>query len=532
MAITSISLPEKVSLSRRPVLVKVDSTLLDTPNTVNYLRLAVAGNPSVDETIAISYADVSETFTIQVSADQSGNTLSQQGTLSLAEYGELIAEELRRNYQLFLNFRIEHSSDAEEYVRLYPRSDRSSEFSVENNLSNITDSVLLSESPNYSPFPSVLLLVQKYNAATEAFDELLPHVLPVIDGQVEFDLQQDFQLGPELPPAATIGVGGDYLVPCTENWQAFKLNWAERSGSPARTTALQTEGEIYYAVWGANNFFNQYQTFWSVWQNNGRFSTAAPRRQLVTYEQPVWLYWLGRQARTLEIAGTITRRSGATEDYVRGQIEERVGEMLLLKAGFTQLQLAENESDPAIQYTLYLQNAEGAVSETFTFSLTGRCNDWTRYILFANSLGGCDTVRITGKQITRVESSAQESSRIVTAQTVDAGLGEDFQYDRRSRVNYQGSIGHRSAAYISYLQEMLNSPAAWLVDVSAARFNPILLDTGNVNLLKDDEDLFSLEFSYRHAWEDISLGITDDGNRISLTEAEESDGITDIELGP
>jgi hypothetical protein len=522
MPITTIIKPEKVSLARSPIEIQLTSNLPTVATPVNNLRLTINGSPAVDDQIMISYGNVSETFTVKTFADQSGNTLSVQGSLTLSEYAQRLADELNRNFNLFSNFLITYSPGAEEYVRLSPREDLSSSWSVDNELTNIDDDIIISNNPVFQPSPSLLLLVQIYNRDSQEYDIILPHILPSLNSQqpVTFDIHRDFDLAPHLPAPDSIGIGGDYISLCENNWIKYKLRWAERSGIPAITTALQSHEMEFCAVFGGNNYFGQYEPFWSFWKLNGKFLTAAPRTQVVTYEQPVWLYWIGRVNRTTVISGVATHRSGATTAFSRGEIDEVIGEVIVIKAGFTQLQLTENDSDPVVQYTVFLKSGSLAISEVFTFKITGQCHDWTRYFLFANSLGGCDTVRATGKHTTTIGTITQEGTHITNQKTIAEGHGDDFHYNRRSRVVYEGSVGHKSAGYVAYLQDMLNAPAAWLIDVRANRFNPILINAGDTRLFKDDEDLNTLKFSYAHAWEDAHIGIADDGQRIIVTENE------------
>jgi hypothetical protein len=522
MAITNITLPELVSLARSPIQVKLTSNLPTEATLINQLRLTINGSPAVDETIEITYGNVSETFTVKTAADDSGNTISVQGALTLPAYASLLANEFNKNYNLFSNFDIEYIAGSSDFVRFTPK-DLSGTWSYEETLSNIDVDIITSTNAAYQQSPALLLIAVLYNRRTLAYDIQQSHILPIVTEQEEvtFDINKDFDLAPHLPAPASIGIGGDYIAECVDNWIKYQLYYADRAGIPAITSALQTDNEEYFAIFGGNSFFHQYDEFWSFWEVNGKFLTAQPRTQTVTYQQPMWLYWVGRVTkRILKIAGTAYRRSGATESFERGEIEETKGEVIVLKAGFDQLQLPNDGSDPIIKYEVYLKAGSDRISEIFTYNITAQLNDWTRYFLFANSLGGCDTIRATGKHTTSQDVIAQSGSRITNADTIAKSKGEDFQYDRRSRTSYQGSVGYKSKSYIAYLQDLLNAPAAWIIDINASRYNPILIAPGSINLFKDDEDLSTLTFSYTHAWEEAHLGITDDGNRIIVTENE------------
>lgn len=520
MAITSITFPEEVSLARSPVLVQAASNMPVAEKSANRLRWTVSGSPAVGESVTIAYGDVSVTLGVLAVADDSGYTISQQGALTVENYARLLATELNRNYDLYANFEIKYIfQNGVHRVVFDPRGSTELTWTHTETLSNISIDAFAPTNSSYSPNPAILLLVEIYDQLTASYNSRYAHVLPVLErySQVDFDIMSDFNLGPALPPANTIGSGGDYIIECADNWAKFRIFYAEQSGSPPSAKALAGGDTEFYALYGGNDYYNQYNPFWAFWLENGKFLTAAPRLQYVTYEQPVWLYWVGRAgSRDVAIHVQAYHRSGAESQYTRDSYAEQFGQVIAIKAGFYQLQLPEDDADPITRYEVWLKSDSEAVSEAFEFKVVGNCGEFTRYFLFANSLGGCDTVRTTGKHTTRLETTTQSGARIVTSATAPAGLGQDFDYNRRSRVTYEGSLGYKDAEYVAYLQDMLNAPAAWLVDVSQERFNAIQILAETIELLKDGEDLYTLRFRYRHAWQEAHAGIADDGQRIII----------------
>jgi hypothetical protein len=523
MAIVSTILPERVSLARSPVRVTLESDRPAEPVFTNTLRLQVTGSPTVGQTIRIRYGDVDESFEVLTVSDGSGNTLSAQGSLTLSQYANLLAAELSGNYDLFMAFSITTTINvAGNFINLDPRADLAQTWDVDNNLTNVSDAIFLGSSSAYQPNPRVVLVVE----TLEPESRRLVHSLPLLASQVPvtFDIQSDFELNPCPPPSNTIGNAGSYFTECAGNWARYRLYWGERFGSPQQSSRLDTDNQIRYAVFAGQDYFNQYGPFWSYFAENGKFLTTAPRTQTVTAEQPIWLYWIGRAAspRTVRIAGNFTRRSGATGTFTRGFFSEKFGIPLIIKAGLTQLNLPDTASDPIVSYRVWVADGAAQVlSEVFTFQITGACAEFNRYFLFANSLGGCDTVRATGKHETTLSVSSQEGRRYL--EPSDLERGEDFQYGRKSRAVFEGSVGYKTASYLTYLQDMLNAPAAWLVDVENARLNPILIAPGDFRLMKDGDDLHTLKFRYSFAWEDAHAGIRDDGSRIIVAQTPEPD---------
>ncbi|MEO0873117.1 MAG: hypothetical protein AAFY48_00785 [Bacteroidota bacterium] len=514
--ITEINNPELVSMCRQPMRIAVTSNLATEERIIHYLRLAVTGSPTVGDTIVITYGDVSETFTVQTAADDSGNTISVQGTLSNLAYAQLLVQEFNRNYALFTSFEIEHNSGADEFVQIQPRVDRTQEWTVDNNLDNIDDEILTGGPSGFQPNPGLVLLVEKFDGTN--YERPIEHSLPLIESglAVSFDIQSDFDLRHHLPPTNTISSSGNYFTFCTDNIQRYRFSYAERSGRPSRVQGLFSDKQDYFALYGTNSFFSQYEDFWTYWKDNGRFLTTQKNRKKVVYNQPEWLYWIGRQFGNMFLRITATQRSGVVTAYTRGTAAVSLGDVVAIQTGYDQLNLPDNPTDPIVKYTVELLIGGTTVSEVFEYTITGNNGGPERFFLFGNSLGGCDTVRATGKFVTQLEIEGQDAERIVDEDVIADGRGAFYQYDVRGTGGFQGSVGYKSAEYIAYLQELLLSPEVWVIDTASQRFNPIRIDRGSVSLFKDGDDLFTLKFNYRHNWQDRGLGVTDNGQRIIL----------------
>jgi len=466
MAITNATLPETVSLARGPVELKLTSNLPTSGTPINRLRLTVAGSPAVGETITLTYGEVEETIEVKTASDDTGRTISVQGALSLADYGALLAEELRGNYALFLNFEIEYElQGAFHYVYLSPRYTTAFTWSTSGSLSNITATPVVGTNTAYQDNPGLVALVEVYDDDADAWGDPIIHSLPILRSSEEviFDLRNDFVLRHGLPPTNTIGSSGSNFAQITDNIVKYRLRYAERQGRPSVIARLTDASDDLFALFGTNSFFSQYEDFWSYWEVNGRFLTPQPKTKRVAFDQPEWLYWLGRSNDyspwTLKVRAY--RRSGAVSDYSYGGGQVFfVGECWAIKTGFTQLNLPLDSADPITYYEVYLDKKGAVASETFTYYLTGACGEFERYFLFGNSLGGCDTIRATGKWLTSLEHSTQEGQRVTDETTLSDSRGEDFHYNRSGRAVYEGSVGYISAARAAYLQELLLTPEA------------------------------------------------------------------------
>lgn len=529
--ITNTYLPERVSLIKSPIEVQIQSNIVDNPDSIDFWKLRFDDSPSVGDTLQIVYNDVDVTYTFQNVADSSGTTLSVAGGLNMAPYILNLIEELKINYDIFLNFFITAEEEGGvPYIYIVPRERTSHALTLTESMSNVT-----AEEVTYSTTdieaPGVLLIVEVYNHETGLFDDLVPHALPLYDPDVPatFRIEKDFDLEYELPPSSTIGFGGSVINAVTGPWTKYRLRWAEQTGYPPATSGMQVpHSNEYFALLGGKGWQQHYDDFWIYFQANGRFLTAQPKTKSIFLNQPEWLYWLGRYGNvTLHAFITATHRDGSTSTYQRGEMLVNKGEVVAIKSGFTQLNLPEVASNPIVSYTFVLRDDNYEyISEEIEYNLIGYCGANTRFFIFGNSLGGCDTLVTTGKFTASLEPTTDAARRIVTKSNYDKHQGADFDFNKKVRAVYEGAVGYYSASYIVYLQELIQSDSVWMINAESLTYSPIQIDADTVQLIKDEDDLHTLRFAYRHAWQDTTLALTDDGNRIIAGGTTEADSIT------
>lgn len=517
MAIIRTEGLERVCLVKcNPVVFRILSNLPVSEHPLNYLRLVITDNPEVDQTIEWSYNGVSVSFTFKNAADNSGVELSRQGSLSLSQYTDKLASEIEKNYEVYNNFNIyPESFGSTHYVNIFPRYSNDFEFTTESNANGMAFEPILTSSSDYRLNPSIALLVEIYNQESEEYDRPLAHILPILVSNefVEFDIQSDFNLSYHLPDPVTIGVGGDYLNGCTKNWTRFKLKYSERFGAVPQVQSLISHDFEFWAIHGGQSFLTQFRDWWAYYESNEKFLTLQPFPKVVTFDQPEYLYWLVRRTDVISLRVVATTRDQTETEYLLSNFEAEFGQVIYLKTGFTQLGLTIDPANPVVSYTVQLLDSKlDPISELIRYNLTAECLAWERYFLFGNSIAGCDTVRGTGKVQVRVSHQSQSGSRIVSKSSIREGQGRDFLFNRRGRVRVDGRIGYKSRAYILYLRELLLADECWEIDVNSQQFIPLIIDDRTVRLIKDDQDLYSLEWSYQYAFEECALGSASGGS--------------------
>jgi len=519
MAIINTILPEQVSMvNNTPLRVTLASDQPTASVLLRKLRLRVNGSPAVGETLSFSHSDLSITLTVQVQSDDSGNTISTQGALSIVDYAQLLVDELNASYELFLNFRIVLNVQGSTYfIDIFPRGSLGPEFSFTNGLSNIVVDQIVGTNGEYQASPAAAVVTEIWDHAAQAYTQRSEHVLPVTTPGADliFDLQSDFTLQHELPPVDSIVSAGPVVHPCTRNWTKYRLYYCERAGLPPTYTKLQGGSTEYYAFHGGRGFFQQDELFWGFWKQNGKWQTSQLSPKQITPSQPEWLYYLGRQSRTLRVRLILTRRDNTTETIDLENFAESIGQIYAFKTGFDQLGLSIDLANPIVKYAVVLvESGVTEVTERYQYRITLDGSPWDRFFLFGNSLGGFDTVRGTGRQTSAVEISSATARRIVTAADRAQFKGQYFEYDRQMRGRFRGSIGYKTLPRVLQLREMLLSESVYIVDQQGIRFVPIQIDAGSVNLFKDGDDLFGVDFSYQHAWEEQNIDIADYGEAI------------------
>lgn len=514
MAIIDTILPEKVSQVKcNEVRVAASSNMIVEP-LVNNLRIRVDGSPSVGEELTFSYDGVTVTFTVAAQADDSGSQLSQQGALSLDDYVALLADELKKNWDVCLNFRVEFDvSAALKYIRLFPRATSSLDWTFENGLTNFDVVDVVSSSSADVENGSIALLVEVYDQESAEYGNPLPHILPILINYqpVVFDIRPDFNLRYHLPDRATIGIGGDFFNHAPDCYTKYRLRLGERQGAPPQVQALNIIDQEFFAIYGGRPTRESYQKWWQFFGKGKQFLTLQPLQKETTMEQPEWLYWIGRADHTLLLRVETTAYDGTETTYTLSDgYDFELGVVAYIKTGFTQLGLTYDPANPIIAYTVYLvDGADFIWSEKREYILDADCVKWERYFLFGNSLGGCDTLRATGKSEATINYEAQQAERILSQEVIENGRGQYFQYNRSQRVSFEARVGYISKEQLLYLHELLLSEEAWMIDVDTEEFIPIVISPGSVDFFKDGQDLYTLTFNYEYAFEDCAISNTE-----------------------
>lgn len=236
------------------------------------------------------------------------------------------------------------------------------------------------------------------------------------DGRTTFEVQELLEpfVAPQLPAVGQAAVQRQDGAFCR-----FFLRWFERTDAgdgvvTTVTTNYLLHGGLDYWEAAVGTWFSGYQ------QTRLPFLTWEPVVKKVLPDQPEYLFFMVPRANVaaFRYRARLTWADGTTTEEV---LADRAGllryEVFCLPAGPLQLDLPSREARAGqlvVSYALDVLDAAGqALSEARTFVLDRRPCPVRRYFLYANSLGGWNTLVCRGRASRELatKTSASENAR-------------------------------------------------------------------------------------------------------------------------
>ena len=320
-------------------------------------------------------------------------------------------------------------------------------------------------------------------------------------GQVPFRL--DALLWPLLRPFVLPAATPQVTVRCTANLLNYFVTTQVLGQPDVVTGPLRTalRGSLP-AEWRGLDYWDAYRLdrfgtppFLS-WQPTGAGRPLGLSKR-ITAQQPEWLFWLCPPGTPAQLR---VRRSYTTSGGVVVQDEavtltgERgtTGQLLALPARPAAVAGAQ-------QLTVALESSQGeALSALARFELVP-AREQTRYLVFTNSLGTCDTLRCEGKLDATLEAKTEQTER---PDRFGDGPGQATRqvYTLDASRKLRLATGWLTAAELAWLQELLLAREAWLLDARLGLL-PLELTKRSLNYVSDDTPLRGLLIECDYAYE-------------------------------
>lgn len=482
-------------------------------------ELRISGSPAMGETFTLKWLTNSLTWTVAATENTLGTAIPvQAGGQSLAAYADTLAELFRKSEILTDHYHIsrEPAVAGEEIVRFTYKQFAPLTQTFTEDLSNI----IVAASGITAPIApdNLRATVQVWTATTDPDQSRLlakfhaPYLLETQKTQI--DLHTAFaHLEPHLPPEASI-----YPFPnaaawtwgeATKAYQKYFLRYADKYGTPATAEALvRIEGDKN-AVFGSRSANAASFGTFSRFCHNYRTQQGAAVAKPVSIEQPDYLYYFSNFAGTVWASLLVRWSDGTTqtvEPFGTAAATLETNRLYFFAAGYRQLNLhtlaAPSAGAEIVGYTFRLAPQDDGFNWIFSqdFVINCGCSPWSLCLIFANGLGGCETVWLEGKTKKSLKTRGEDFQKARWF-GFSSREGEAQMHSLEGVQEWKASTGwfEESDGYLAHLAQL---PLAdcWLVDLDKKKYHRVLVEPDEILTQEDDRELFSMQFTLRAAW--------------------------------
>lgn len=316
-----------------------------------------------------------------------------------------------------------------------------------------------------------------------------------------YSLQQfTFPEQGNIPWNPKTGLIKEYKVKCQEMYAD--------APSPALTTIwlyyhYAVRGKIPY--WKIQEFYAQYTSF-SHWISSTKsFLTLSPKTLTTTptMMQKLFLliWWEPEATEKLNLKVNIGFTDGTTGSFVTTQQTGDLAQNTIIEFGVSYGLLGieswvntNHAGKKVAYYTVTAMYGEVVRSETRTYVMDYRSFVNAHLFIFANSVGGYDTLLARGVS----ELSSEFTYVNIFQFDFDTNLLQDrVQLSANSTDNHTCRTGYIDAPMADYLAEFFESFERY--EVIGSKLVPVVLHDSKVIRRRDNENIFYAEFDYEHA---------------------------------
>jgi hypothetical protein len=241
------------------------------------------------------------------------------------------------------------------------------------------------------------------------------------------------------------------------------------------------------------DFFDDYML------TNKKFLTWAPREKHINFYQEEYLYFLNHSA-------VNTQMNVKVKCYYDDDTNStfNLASTAITRGGLYQIRCGPNNTliwqhqpeKNLIRYEIWLTNqAATIISEVRTYILLPYKHPHTRYFLFRNSIGGFDTLRITGKAVVeaRIEKETIQKHLPMDYDTLDGELQSGAALFRKESDHSSGFLtGQFAEAYQQYLLDFLISNQVY--EITNGTRVPVVIAQGSMRYEDDESNQYFVRF--------------------------------------
>lgn len=520
MAITKTKNPLLVSLSGDPILYGFTTDkYLTNAGTKAVFTIALMTLPTNGDTQVFTWNGNTYTFTVATTADDSGNQMTNAGTLI----------QWRKNFRDAFNTNFDMSAA---FIAAVVGTDvviTARDYGDDFNLSftndtsdastQTTSGVDRAFNPNYGMGVEVWVEDEKWS---ENFVPVATKIgVPNEDQEIIVDIREI--VAPYVNKSIDYFGVYDGVINLAPNiCKRFYIRYYEQYGSSPDEKIVTTETDIYFVLKGARRHAEHFMaadSFYNMVSIKQQWLTWKKSRE-VTVNEPQMLTWFNYNERAEPSPGVFERyryrmnlyfSDGTSQLNVVAITDDdsQKGDVLVFPAGFTELGIADvDPSKTVVRYELYLYGeTTGVLTETISFKVVDDVYH-ERYVLFENSMGAFETQRTTGVHEFSAEVTqdtvriAYDVSKFETTNKIEPTYFQKNSYYKEVNVGRTGPIGSRRN--MLQLVELMNSRSRFMYDPleEVIKHYPIIFTSSNTYPINTDASyLMGLEFEYAGAFD-------------------------------
>lgn len=313
------------------------------------------------------------------------------------------------------------------------------------------------------------------------------------EGRTRFDVSEilDAFVAPHLPD-----FGQSAVKRADKAFKRFYLRYTEVYGNDVMDPF--TVQDHRYVLYGGLDTAEHYAGtfFQSFLPNRKPFFTWEPPVKQVLADQPEYLYFMPNsfELTDFRVKVKVIFTDGTTASFQPFlQAGIRRFELYCIPVGHDQLGLGALQPGKEVaSWDVHLVDGfANVLSETRRFVLERRAYAQVRYFLYANALGGYNTLAATGVAKLQVDAQAQVLER---NRALDADSGDAMVISKYSKRTLQLSTGYKSRAELVALQDFLNSEDVRLV--GSDRYIPGRLGDRSATVRDESKTINAFSFDF------------------------------------
>ncbi len=505
MSISIQTPPPLVAISGNPVYFKLATdNNIEIPGIRSIAQLIFVSVATENDTLTLSWADKVLVFTFKDTPDESGLQLPTSPSHE-GDWTALITSLLSLNYYIDKDFIVTTSATDIFFT---------SRLGSSANIMAIEFSWTGTEPGAYygggtdevaRTFFKIGLQLLILNGST--FEKVGEDALPVDNNKMAlFDIHNLF--ADQLESEFKFPDASDQLIILRSNMcREYRIRYFERFGS-GQTPQILTESDSFFILKAGIShlqeaiYNRQESSLWEKITYNDYFLTWQPKSKLIDRYQTEKLYYLVQDTKTsLDLKIEITYNDGTAQSTVTKEsiANPQVKGVYEFALTLNTLQLSGYDGSTIQHFRAWVEDGDSnRISEIRTFEMDYEPHENIRYFLFQNSLGGFDTLRITGDVSDSIEHERVDITKILGSaftevdHKIEAGIIREIK-------KYSANTGWKTEADVSWLRDFLLSKQIYQVS-DANKLIPILITSTSANQRRDRDDLFSISFEYRRAF--------------------------------